>query len=78
MAGIASLWQGRAALGLVVGCAMAGSLVVAATTGTFIPIALRALKFDPALASGPFITTLNDITGVLIYFALAVTLLERL
>ena len=43
-------------------------IVFAALFGTLIPLALNRMKFDPALATGPFITTLNDIMGLFIYF----------
>jgi magnesium transporter len=38
--------------------------------GTFIPLVLNKYKIDPALATGPFITTVNDILGLLIYFSI--------
>ncbi|MFO7934483.1 MAG: magnesium transporter [Bacteroidales bacterium] len=43
-------------------------IVFAALFGTLIPLSLNRMKFDPALATGPFITTLNDIMGLFIYF----------
>jgi magnesium transporter len=43
-------------------------IIVASVLGTFIPLTLNKFKVDPALATGPFITTLNDITGIFIYF----------
>ena len=43
----------------------------AAALGTFIPLALDRIKIDPALATGPFITTANDIIGLSIYFIVA-------
>jgi magnesium transporter len=42
--------------------------MVAALIGTFVPLLLNKYKIDPALATGPFITTLNDILGLFIYF----------
>jgi len=63
---------------LLIGCSMAISITVsisllsviifAALFGTFIPLILEKYKIDPALATGPFITTINDILGLLIYF----------
>ncbi|MDY0210858.1 MAG: magnesium transporter [Acholeplasma sp.] len=47
------------------------ALLVGAITGAFIPLILRKLKFDPSVASGPFMTTLNDVISLLIYFSLA-------
>jgi magnesium transporter len=50
--------------------------MVAAIIGTIVPIVLEKNKIDPAIATGPFITTSNDILGVLIYFAIAKALLH--
>jgi magnesium transporter len=47
------------------------SLVLASTIGAFFPLLLNKLKIDPSIASGPFITTFNDILGIIIYFSLA-------
>ncbi len=46
-------------------------IVFASIFGTFVPLALNRFKIDPALATGPFITTVNDITGLLIYLSIA-------
>ncbi len=51
-------------------------IMVAAVIGTIVPIFLEKNKIDPAIATGPFITTSNDILGVLIYFAIAKALLH--
>ena len=51
-------------------------IMVAAIIGTIVPIVLEKNKIDPAIATGPFITTSNDILGVLIYFAIAKALLH--
>ena len=51
-------------------------IIVAAIIGTIIPIFLNKNKIDPAIATGPFITTSNDILGVLIYFSIAKMLLS--
>ncbi len=50
------------------------TLTFSAVVGVLIPVVFKAIGKDPALASGPFITTLNDITSVTIYFLLAVQL----
>ena len=44
--------------------------------GTIMPIIISKLNIDPAVASGPFITTLNDIIGLFIYFSIATPLLQ--
>ncbi len=46
--------------------------------GATVPLAINKLKLDPAIASGPFITTVNDILGLLIYFTIATSLMEFL
>lgn len=55
-------------LAVTVGTAMITVIVVASILGTFIPLTLNRFNIDPALATGPFITTMNDITGMFIYF----------
>jgi magnesium transporter len=64
-------------LGLAVGVSLFGSLVLAALVGALAPVALERLGLDPAVANGPLLTTVNDITAILIYFGLAATLLTR-
>ena len=68
--GIVSLWHGSIVLGGIIGFAMFASIFVAALTGTCIPCALEKFNFDPSIASGPFITTVNDLTSVLVYFTI--------
>ena len=58
-------------LGVVVGLSICVSMIVAATVGTIIPLILRKLDIDPAVATGPFVTTSIDILGVLFYFLIA-------
>jgi len=65
------IWQGNIYLGLLVGISIMASLVIATLAGSFIPMLMHRLKIDPAVASGPFITTINDIISILIYFGLA-------
>ncbi len=56
------------ALSLTVSTALMTVILFASVFGTFVPLALNRLKIDPALATGPFITTSNDIIGLFIYF----------
>lgn len=65
-------------IGIIVGVALFAAMTFAAFTGTFVPMVLMRLRVDPAVASGPFISTLNDITGLTIYFCTAVTMLTLL
>src|SRR3954469_15046004 len=57
------VWKGNAWLGGILGAAMIINMFVAATAGTLIPLSLRAMNVDPALASSVFITTLTDVFG---------------
>ena len=70
------IWKGSPALGAVIGAAMVINMFVAATAGTLIPLGLRALKVDPALASSVFITTLTDVFGFLSFLGLATLVLK--
>ncbi len=62
-------------LGLVVGLSVGASMIIAATVGTVVPLLLKRLDIDPAIATGPFVTTSVDILGVLFYLTIATTLL---
>ena len=62
-------------LGLVVGLSICSSMLLAAGVGTFTPLILRKLDIDPAVATGPFVTTSVDILGLLLYFMIAGLLL---
>ena len=57
------------------GVALLVSMLLSSLSGTLIPIAFKKLNVDPAVASGPLITTLNDLTAVIVYYGLAWTLL---
>ena len=69
---------GGAMLGLVLGLAMIVNMFIAATAGTLIPLSLRALKVDPALASSVFITTLTDMFGFFSFLGLVTVFLRYL
>jgi magnesium transporter len=75
---IAWLAYGNPVLGLILGMAMVINMFVAAVAGTLIPLTLRALKIDPALASAVFITTLTDVFGFLSFLGLATLFLHYL
>jgi magnesium transporter len=62
-------------IGLIVTIALIAVIIIAALIGTFIPILLDKFGVDPALATGPFITTSNDIFGILIFFTIAKAML---
>ena len=63
-------------LGIVVGLSIGFSMLLAAAVGTFMPMFLRKIDIDPAIATGPFVTTSIDILGVLLYFVIAGSLLS--
>ena len=75
---IAYLWQGSAILGLVIGTSLLCTLIIGTLAGTIIPLVLNRLNVDPAVASGPLITTINDILSLLIYFGIATAFLSHL
>ena len=56
------------ALSATVSISLLSVIIFAALFGAFIPLSLKKIKIDPALATGPFITTINDVLGLLIYF----------
>ncbi len=68
---IAWLWKGNPMLGLVIGLAMLGNLVVASVAGVLVPMSLKWLKIDPALASSVFVTTATDVLGFSLFLGLA-------
>jgi magnesium transporter len=78
--GAAFVWlmQGNPFLGAILGMAMIINMFVAAIAGTLIPLALRALKVDPALASSVFITTLTDVFGFLSFLGLGALFIKYL
>jgi magnesium transporter len=63
---------------LVIASSLALTLLLSPIIAMLVPITLKSLKIDPAIASGPFITTLIDITAILIYFSVATLLLGAL
>jgi magnesium transporter len=77
-AGLAWLFRGDLMIGILLAAAMVINLCVAATAGTLIPLGLRAMKIDPALASSVFITTLTDVAGFASFLGLATVFLPYL
>jgi magnesium transporter len=78
IAAAAWFWQGNGYLGLVVGAAMAANTIVAVSIGGVVPLLLRRLNMDPALASGPILTTITDMCGFFLILSLAATMLPLL
>ena len=72
------LWKGDMVLGVIVAVAMLLNMVAAALAGVMIPFTLRALKIDPALASGILLTTVTDVAGFFFFLGLAATAMHFL
>ena len=79
------LWQGLGwynygphylLVALTVGLALIGVVTFGSLAGSMLPFLLRRLGFDPASASAPFVATLVDVTGLIIYFTVALLLLR--
>lgn len=71
-------WRDNIYLGLVVGLAMLINMTMATIIGTFTPFALKSMKVDPAVASGPMIATAIDVIGLLVYFTLVSIYLAKI
>ncbi len=78
LGGAALLWQGSPWLGLVVGGALAVNTVVAVCLGGLLPLALKRMGLDPALVSGPLLTTVTDMCGFFLVLSSATLLLPQL
>jgi magnesium transporter len=73
-----ALWQHNPVLGGVIGLAMIGNLIVAGVVGAFVPLVLKALRIDPALASSVIVTTFTDCAGFAFSLGLATLLIQYL
>ncbi len=76
LGGIAYLWKGRLDLALVVGVALWLTTILSLTIGSLVPLLLKSLKKDPALASAPILTTLTDLCGFFLVLTLAAEFLR--
>ncbi len=74
----AFLWKGNPYLGLVVGVSLAANTLVAVSFGGLVPLILRGMRTDPALASGPLLTTVTDMCGFFFVLSFASMLLPML
>ena len=68
---VAWLWQGNAALGLIVGLALAANMLVGVIAGVLIPMGLQRFRSDPALSAGIWLTTATDVLGFAVFLAAA-------
>ncbi len=72
------LWTDNLFLGTVLGAALLGNMVMAGISGALVPLLLKALKLDPALASSVLVTTITDSFGFALFLGLAALFLPRL
>lgn len=68
--GVVTLWLESPRFGIVLDIALLAVLFNAAFMGTVIPLFLKRIGVDPAIATGPFITTSNDVLGLIVYFGI--------
>jgi len=71
-------WKGNPILGIVVGGALAINTIIAVSIGGTVPLVLRQLNLDPAVASGPLLTTVTDMCGFFLLLSLASLVLPML
>jgi magnesium transporter len=67
----ALLWGTGMGVALVVGLTLIGIVLWGVIVGSLLPLGLRRLGLDPAIASNPFVSSLVDVTGILLYFNIA-------
>jgi magnesium transporter len=65
------VYHGQAQVAIAISISMIAVILFAATLGTLVPLFLHKHKIDPAIATGPFITTSNDVFGIILYFGIA-------
>lgn len=75
---VAYLWKGNFTLGLVLGLAMLGNMLIAGMFGAGVPLLLRQLRMDPAVSSAVFVTTFTDVIGFVLFLGLAAIFVQHL
>ncbi len=75
---VAYLWKGNFTLGVVLGLAMLGNMLVAGMFGAGVPLFLRHFRMDPAVSSAVFVTTFTDVIGFILFLGLAAIFVDRL
>ena len=78
IAGVAWVWKGNPFLGLVIGLALAINTVISVSIGGTVPLLLKRLGTDPAVASGPLLTTVTDMAGFFLVLSLATLMMPLL
>jgi len=72
------MFNGNPYLGIVVGIALFANTIVAVSIGGVVPLLLKRFGFDPAVASGPLLTTVTDMCGFFFVLGLATMMLSKL
>jgi len=75
---VAYLWKGNFTLGVVLGLAILGNMLVAGMFGAGVPLLLRQLRMDPAVSSAVFVTTFTDVIGFVLFLGLAAVFVDHL
>ena len=78
IAAVATVWHQNIYFGVVVGVAMVTAMTVAACMGVLVTVFFKKVGIDPAIASSPIVQTINDISGILIYFSTATLFMNQL
>lgn len=78
LGGIAWIWKGNMTLGIVVGVALMLNTLVAVSIGGVVPLVLRKLGRDPAVAAGPLVTTVTDMCGFFLVLSMASLFIDQL
>ncbi len=73
---LANIWKGQSILGVITGLSIFLVVIWSTCVGVFVPVMFKKLGIDPAISSGPLITTMNDVIGVFIYLSIATMLLS--
>jgi magnesium transporter len=72
------IWEKNIAFGIIIGVAMILNMIVATVTGFVVPVVLKRMKIDPALASSIFVTTFTDVLGFFFFLGLATIFIQYL
>jgi magnesium transporter len=75
---VAALWKGNVFLGLVIGAALSLNTILSVLIGGLVPLILKRFRVDPALASGPILTTCTDMCGFFLVLNLATLAMAKL
>ncbi|GAB4113063.1 MAG: magnesium transporter [Candidatus Caldatribacteriota bacterium] len=76
LAAVALIWQNNVVMGVAIGLSMCITIIVSAAMGTLLPLIFTKVGVDPAVSSGPLITTIIDVGGLSIYFSVSILLFK--